>query len=156
VAPTTGWPEPSPCECAADDHANTVRGESDARREVAKEDTSTRAERPTISEVKRDRSPDIRKHRQALNIPPFPADNNFAAAPTEIPDLKGGDLAGAEAQAREEQEDGVVSTSACGRAITRVKEAFHLLRAEVRMYRRLSPPTYRRNGKREVYRSLPL
>ncbi|MEI9986089.1 MAG: hypothetical protein WDN69_24685 [Aliidongia sp.] len=116
-----------PPERAANDTADGRRAdEASPGRTGPNEDAACRTSRPVLTQIVDQGCPDIRRQRQPCQPLTFAVHNDLAAFPIEIVQGHGGDLAAAQAEPREQHQDGVIATTRRLPTITRRQQTFDL------------------------------
>ena len=129
-----------------DDRLHPSPGERDKRRVHAKEERATGQLRPATAQVVSDRLADVHGQRERLEPASLAANDHFTSPPIDVGKLRRSDLSGAEAESREQDEDGEVPPARHGVPVAALKEPLDGLELDRSGQRRAAPVSHGRHG----------
>jgi len=112
------------------------------------------AARAVGAQVRGERRAHLGWEREAIAKPALAADDDLPLPPAQVVELERHDLARAQAEAGQEQEDGVISASDCRGSVAGVEQPLDIRGGEGARHLRLAPLAYRRDARRQIARGL--
>ena len=137
---------------AADGHRGT---EAPVRSYCANEHTPCPARRAAVPQIGRQSPPDVFGQGQRLATLPFAGQGHDTLVPVEVVQRQGGRFAGAQAQPRQQQEDGMVPPAGGRAQVAACQNRLHLLGRKRLRQLRQTPVRNRRDRAGEVGGDVP-
>jgi len=128
-------------------------GQSDARGDQAQEHAPRAARTARRAQVEGQRLSHVGEQWQAVVEPALSVHDDLAGLPAEVIELQCEDLAGAQSESCQEQQDREVAAPACRRTVSYLDHLLYLLSREEGRGGHGLPPADRGNGSGEISRN---
>ena len=117
---------------AMTDYGSNATGTSETtdRRSGAEEDSPTNALRPTVSQIGGDRLANLRGQRQVTTLSALPPNAQLPCFPVDVIEFEKRRLTCAQAQASEQEQDGVIAAAQWSGAVDAVQQLPDLIRLD--------------------------